>query len=95
MDAPSFTAVKPDDITFMRKSTQKCSDPDHAAINAERKEMRSLRAEWIKADTVNQNLRSWIRENGRLTDTCTYHILGKEICQDCQCGKLKNMALKV
>ncbi len=39
----------------------------------------------------NNTLSDWIREEGQRTDTCTYHILGKEICQYCQCGKAKDI----
>jgi hypothetical protein len=35
----------------------------------------------------NADLREWIRDQGQQSDTCTYHILGKEICQHCQCGR--------
>ena len=39
----------------------------------------------------NIKLRDWIREQGQHTDTCTYHILGKEICQYCQCGRANDI----
>jgi len=75
----------------VRHISGECHDPDHDAINAERAEARGLRKAWIKADNENQNLRRWIREHGQQTDTCTYHILGKEICQHCQCGRAKDI----
>jgi capsule polysaccharide export protein KpsE/RkpR len=36
----------------------------------------------------NARLRDWIREQGQHTDTCTYDILGKEVCRGCQCGRI-------
>jgi hypothetical protein len=37
----------------------------------------------------NADLREWIRDQGQQSDTCTYHILGKEICKHCQCGRVE------
>lgn len=39
----------------------------------------------------NARLKDWIREQGQQSDTCTYYILGKEICQYCQCGRAKDI----
>ena len=39
-------------------------------------------------DAANEikSLRSWIKEEGLRSNTCTKNILG-EICANCQCGK--------
>lgn len=34
-----------------------------------------------------QQLRNWIRDEGQRNNTCTYDILGGEVCQGCKCGK--------
>ena len=31
-------------------------------------------------------LKSWIRDEGERTDTCTYNVL-REICPKCKCGR--------
>lgn len=33
-------------------------------------------------------LEAWVREEGDRGNVCTYHILNKEICNGCLCGRL-------
>lgn len=63
-----------------------CKNSDHDTIRAERDEAKALRKAWIKADNENQALKSWIKQHGEATDTCTYNILG-EICDGCRCKR--------
>ncbi len=35
-----------------------------------------------------ETLKDWIRSEASRTDTCAYHILGREICENCQCGRV-------
>lgn len=37
-------------------------------------------------------LKKWIRREGVRTDTCTYHVLGKEVCAGCRCWRAKNQS---
>ncbi len=34
-----------------------------------------------------EKLENWIREEGERNHTCTYEILDREICSDCQCSR--------
>jgi hypothetical protein len=37
----------------------------------------------------NENLRNYVREEGERNSTCTYYILGDEVCSDCGCHRKK------
>ena len=53
---------------------------------AERKVVIEIQALKKEAADEIKSLRSWIKEEGLRSNTCTKNILGK-ICENCQCGK--------
>lgn len=34
-----------------------------------------------------ERLREWIRDVGSMTNTCTFDILRREVCEDCKCHR--------
>ena len=46
---------------------------------------------WIKhareLERENAALRAWIREEGLRNNLCTYYVLDREICTNCECGR--------
>ena len=51
--------------------------------------LRSRKVAKVLAATV-RSYAAWIREEGERNDTCTYNILGGEVCRSCQCKRKTN-----
>ena len=39
------------------------------------------------AEDENKRLKEWIKEEGIRSNTCTYHVLGRTICENCECSR--------
>lgn len=50
-----------------------------------------IRLALVEIESLRQQvalLREWIKQQGEVTNTCTFNIL-KEVCQDCACHRAK------
>jgi hypothetical protein len=49
--------------------------------------LNSSRAKVDRLERENAALRAWIREEGLRNNLCTYYVLDREICTNCECGR--------